>query len=286
MFLASVLPISPVFSRSPSISSTRARHVVDPEGRAEAPPCHHCRPSLIFEVKMQRADLCPHCAADLQCCKNCARHWDRERPSNQCREHITEQISDRDEGEPLHVVHLPERRARGSAARVAASKCWKLDALFGGEATKLLHIARENRLRRPPAKTERETERGARGEPEREHRSRPRLEGRMLAAYDRLPGTGEAPFRDGQALCRRCGGGESGFPRRARVRVPRRDGRASRRTWSRSRARSSPAGGFEIAVHRVEGMQLGAAALRSRPGAHRPSSSSLRGSRDEPRAGR
>ena len=49
---------------------------------------------IVFEVKMQRADQCPHCAADLHCCKNCE-HWDIA-AHNQCKEHIAEYIPDRE----------------------------------------------------------------------------------------------------------------------------------------------------------------------------------------------
>ena len=56
--------------------------------------CHKCKNELVFEVKMQRRDTCPHCAADLQVCKNCE-HWDPG-SHNQCKEHITEYIPDRE----------------------------------------------------------------------------------------------------------------------------------------------------------------------------------------------
>ncbi len=43
---------------------------------------------------MGRRDQCPHCGADLQCCKNCE-FWDVS-AHNQCREKITEYIPDRE----------------------------------------------------------------------------------------------------------------------------------------------------------------------------------------------
>lgn len=57
--------------------------------------CHKCSNELFFEVKMQRTDICPHCSAQLHCCKNCE-YWD---PSahNQCKENISEYIPNRDE---------------------------------------------------------------------------------------------------------------------------------------------------------------------------------------------
>ena len=49
---------------------------------------HKCKNELVFEVKMQRRDACPHCGADLHVCKNCE-YWDIG-AHNQCREKITE----------------------------------------------------------------------------------------------------------------------------------------------------------------------------------------------------
>ena len=57
--------------------------------------CFKCNNEIDFDrIKMQRADTCPHCSQDMHCCKNCE-YWD---PSahNQCREHITEYITDRE----------------------------------------------------------------------------------------------------------------------------------------------------------------------------------------------
>ncbi len=61
--------------------------------------CHSCGNEQIFEVKVGvkvgRRDSCPHCGADLHCCKNC-RLYD---PSlhNQCREPEAAFIRDRTE---------------------------------------------------------------------------------------------------------------------------------------------------------------------------------------------
>ena len=56
--------------------------------------CQACKAEVVFEVKMQRADTCPHCATDLHSCKNC-QYWDAS-AHNQCREQIAEYIPDRD----------------------------------------------------------------------------------------------------------------------------------------------------------------------------------------------
>ena len=42
-----------------------------PKVEAKRHFCHKCKNELIFEVKLQRADTCPHCGVDLHCCKNC-----------------------------------------------------------------------------------------------------------------------------------------------------------------------------------------------------------------------
>lgn len=56
--------------------------------------CHKCGGRLEFEVKMQRTDVCPHCAADLHCCKNCE-YWEPG-AYNECRERIAEYVPDRE----------------------------------------------------------------------------------------------------------------------------------------------------------------------------------------------
>ena len=56
--------------------------------------CHKCKNELVFEVKLQRADTCPHCGVDMHCCKNCE-YWDIS-AHNQCKEHIAEYIPDRE----------------------------------------------------------------------------------------------------------------------------------------------------------------------------------------------
>jgi hypothetical protein len=91
--------------------------------------CHHCKAEIVFDVKMQRADVCPHCAADLHCCKNCE-YWE---PSahNQCREHVTEYISDRERANHCTSFTFRSGQPEDPSSRIAASKA-KLDALFGG----------------------------------------------------------------------------------------------------------------------------------------------------------
>jgi hypothetical protein len=89
--------------------------------------CHRCKNEIVFDVKMQRADVCPHCAVDLHCCKNCE-YWD---PSahNQCREHVAEYIPDRERANYCTFFTFRSGAPEDPSARVAASKA-KLDALF------------------------------------------------------------------------------------------------------------------------------------------------------------
>jgi len=89
--------------------------------------CHACKNELIFEVKMQRADACPHCAADLHCCKNCE-YWDPV-AHNQCKEHVAEYIPDRERANRCTFFTFRNGVPEDPAARIAASRA-KLDALF------------------------------------------------------------------------------------------------------------------------------------------------------------
>jgi hypothetical protein len=89
--------------------------------------CHKCKGELVFDVKMQRADVCPHCGVDMHCCKNCE-YWD---PSahNQCREHIAEYIPDREAANHCTFFTFRAGAPEDNSARIANSKA-KLDALF------------------------------------------------------------------------------------------------------------------------------------------------------------
>jgi hypothetical protein len=89
--------------------------------------CHKCKNELVFEVKLQRADTCPHCGVDMHCCKNCE-HWD---PSahNQCKEHIAEYIPDRERANYCTFFTFKNGVPEDNTARIASSRA-KLDALF------------------------------------------------------------------------------------------------------------------------------------------------------------
>lgn len=89
--------------------------------------CHKCKQEIVFEVKMQRADQCPHCAADLHCCKNCD-YWD---PSayNQCKEHIAEYIPDREAANRCTFFTFRSGAPEDNRGKQDAAKA-KLEALF------------------------------------------------------------------------------------------------------------------------------------------------------------
>jgi hypothetical protein len=89
--------------------------------------CHKCKNELFFEVKLQRADLCPHCGVDLHCCKNCE-HWDIS-AHNQCKEHIAEYIPDREKANFCTFFTFKDGVPEDTSSRVATSRA-KLDALF------------------------------------------------------------------------------------------------------------------------------------------------------------
>ena len=93
--------------------------------------CHKCKGELVFEVKMQRADTCPHCAVDLHCCKNCE-YWDAS-AHNQCKEHIAEYIPEREAANRCTFFTFRSGVLEDNSARIASSKA-KLDALFGKKA--------------------------------------------------------------------------------------------------------------------------------------------------------
>lgn len=89
--------------------------------------CHKCKDELFFDVKLQRADTCPRCAADLHCCKNCE-HWD---PSahNQCKERIAEYIPDRERANYCTFFTFKNGLPEDRSAQVAQAKA-QLDDLF------------------------------------------------------------------------------------------------------------------------------------------------------------
>lgn len=55
--------------------------------------CHNCGREIKLIGKAQRRDECPHCQADVHCCKNC-RFFDPGK-SNQCSEPQADYVKDK-----------------------------------------------------------------------------------------------------------------------------------------------------------------------------------------------
>lgn len=87
--------------------------------------CWKCINEIVFEVKMQRTDLCPHCGTDLHCCKSC-KYWDPG-AHNQCIEHISEYVPDKERMN--HCMFFLFSDAAREKADVDKAKS-KFDALF------------------------------------------------------------------------------------------------------------------------------------------------------------
>jgi hypothetical protein len=89
--------------------------------------CYKCKNELIFEVKLQRQDNCPHCGVDMHCCKNCE-YWD---PSahNQCKERIAEYIPDREKANFCSFFTFKNGVPEDTSSAIAKSKS-RLDDLF------------------------------------------------------------------------------------------------------------------------------------------------------------
>lgn len=58
--------------------------------------CWSCSQPTEMEDKATRSDVCPHCRADMRCCKNC-QYYDPG-AHNQCRETISEYVPDKERG--------------------------------------------------------------------------------------------------------------------------------------------------------------------------------------------
>lgn len=83
--------------------------------------CHSCSREVKLIGKVARADECPHCKADLHCCRNC-RFFDPGK-NNQCSEPTAEYVRDKtranfcDYFEPSRRVPLNTRDSSSGAAQ-------------------------------------------------------------------------------------------------------------------------------------------------------------------------
>ena len=97
-----------------------------PKSKEKHHYCFSCGNEIDFDrIKMQRTDTCPHCGADLHVCKNCE-HWEPGSP-NECREHVTEYIADRERTN--HCTVFTFKDGPPATTDVASAKA-RLDKLF------------------------------------------------------------------------------------------------------------------------------------------------------------
>lgn len=94
--------------------------------------CHNCSREVKMLTRVARLDTCPHCDADLHCCKNC-RFFDPGK-NNQCGEPAAEYVRDKikpnfcDYFEPNKRVPLNTRDSSAGAAKTDVKSAF--DALF------------------------------------------------------------------------------------------------------------------------------------------------------------
>ncbi|MGH9769331.1 MAG: hypothetical protein ACREAB_18045 [Blastocatellia bacterium] len=94
--------------------------------------CHNCGREIKVVGKVLRKDECPHCNADVHCCKNC-RHFDPGK-NNQCSEPQAEYVREKDRAnfcdffEPNNRVPLTSRGGSQSSNRGDVRKAF--DNLF------------------------------------------------------------------------------------------------------------------------------------------------------------
>jgi len=88
--------------------------------------CHSCNNPVDAGGRIGRTDTCPHCDADLHCCRNC-RFYDAG-SYNQCREPQADRVVDKESANFCDCFSCAERSA--GAAGGAAAKRNPLDGLF------------------------------------------------------------------------------------------------------------------------------------------------------------
>lgn len=88
--------------------------------------CHKCKNSFELEVKLGRRDECPHCSADLHCCKNCKYY--EVSAHNQCTEHVSEYVPEKEKANFCTTFFYREGQSAEDPDILLARA--KLDALF------------------------------------------------------------------------------------------------------------------------------------------------------------
>ena len=88
--------------------------------------CATCNREVAAGQKVYFRDECPHCGADLHCCKNCG-FYDPG-ASKQCREPSAELVSNKERANYCDYFRPAAGRAAGEERAVDAKK--QLEALF------------------------------------------------------------------------------------------------------------------------------------------------------------
>ena len=98
--------------------------------------CWKCGGSLAaIELPLRRAELCPHCTADLHVCHMC-RHFDRHSRRG-CREPVADEVRDRERANFCGWFQIGGAAMSASSTEAAVAKN-ELESLFGldpGSAT-------------------------------------------------------------------------------------------------------------------------------------------------------
>ena len=90
--------------------------------------CHACGRGVEGDERVGRSDFCPHCRADLRCCRNC-RFFD-EYAQNKCRESSAEWVSDREKNNYCEYFSSRDSAEEGRRAMEQKDARAKLDDLF------------------------------------------------------------------------------------------------------------------------------------------------------------
>ena len=91
--------------------------------------CWKCGGSLAaIELPLRRAELCPHCTADLHVCQMC-RHFDRNSRRG-CREPVADEVRDRERANFCGWFQIGGSAVSTPGSEAAAAKN-ELESLFG-----------------------------------------------------------------------------------------------------------------------------------------------------------
>lgn len=94
--------------------------------------CHFCGREIQVGSRADRSASCPHCRADLRCCRNCRFHDPGY--NNQCQEPQAEWVSEKDKADFCEFFQFREAAGGAApAARDSARARSAFDALFGDD---------------------------------------------------------------------------------------------------------------------------------------------------------